>query len=90
MDDSTYLEHAILLPSRKGRITNIITIIHVVVDTIQPRHSGTTILSTRTPTRGHPLDRRIADRVARATAALPLEDVEEAEPVAHLVGGSTT
>lgn len=60
------------------------------MDTVQPRHTRTTILTSRTPTCRHLLLWRVTYRIPRTTATLPLKDVEEAEPVADLVRGATT
>ena len=55
---------------------------------VQPGHIRTTILSSRTPARRHALLWRIGDGIPGAAAALALEDVEKAEPVADFVGGA--
>ena len=52
---------------------------------IQPRCIRATILTSRTPTGGNFLDRGVADRVARARAALSLKNMEKAKPMPDLV-----
>lgn len=55
------------------------------MNVIQPRLIRATILTSWASTRGNLLDRGIADRIARPGAALPLEDMEETEPMTDLV-----
>ena len=82
-----HLEHPSLLPRGKSRITHIIAIIHIIVNVIQPSHIRTAILAARAPACRHLLDRRIRHRVPSTSTSLPLENMEETEPVAYFVGG---
>ena len=84
------LEHPRRLLPRKHRITSIIRIIHVIMDIIQSGHIRATILTARTPTRSHPLRRRIAHRVPGPATTLSLKNMKQTEPVTDFVSRRAT
>ena len=81
----THLEHPGLLSSRKGCIANIIRIIHIIMNVVQPCYIWTTVLTTWTSACRDFLNRSVRHRVSRTRASLALKDVEEAKPVAYFV-----
>lgn len=64
----------------------IVRIIHVVVDAVRPSIAGTTVLAGRTSRGSRALERCIGDGVSSTGTRLTLENMEEPEPMADLMG----
>lgn len=67
----------------------IIRIIHIIMNIIQPGRKRATVLTRRTPARRRSLQWRITHAIAAPDAGAPLEDMEQSEPMANLMGRGT-
>ena len=76
-----------LLIPRKTRITSISTIIHIIMNRIRPGAARTRILLriARTPIRTLRLGRRIPNIIPTPATRVPLERMQQPQPVARLV-----
>lgn len=77
-----------MLPKSKLPHARIKAIIHIIRNRIIPLAVRATVLPHRASERRHALNRRVKDIIPLSLAALVLENVEDAEPVPHLVDGS--